>query len=277
MNLAGKEIGTDMNTSIASLLKVDTLPGDKYLFELTYDDYDMKQNIDGKNIDIKNLPSDSTGDMEKGMSLIKGISYKMEVDATGKAGELKTNDSLINRMDRAMQDMPEENRKQIMAVLTPLVNSDMAKGMLEQCFYVFPHKKVNIGDSWSNEIIMQTVFSMVINSTYTLMEIKEGIAQIKVHANVKPGKSDVVLMPGLAMSSPKGSDPKRKEDGLDLMGMKMKASFSGTQDGLIWVNMKNGMVQKNTLNQDLTGKISISIIDLPMTMKMVTGYEVQPL
>ena len=247
MNMAGKDIGTDINTSIASLLKIDTLPGSKYLFELTYDDYDVKQNINGKKIDLKDIGNDSTGDFQKGMSLIKGISYKLVVASTGKAEELKSNDSLINRIDRAMADMPEQGRKQLMAAITPLVNSDMAKGMLEQCFYVFPHKKVNIGDSWDNEIVMQTVFSMVINSTYTLMEIKDSIAQIKVHADITPGKSDVVLMPGLAMTSPKGSDPAHKEPGLDLMGMKMKASFSGTQDGLIWVNMKSGMVQKKCL------------------------------
>ena len=81
-------------------------------------------------------------------------------------------------------------------------------------------------------------------------------------------------MPGLAMAAPKGSDPSPKEGGLDLMGMKMKAAFSGTQDGMVWVNMKSGMVQKNELNQDLTGKITISILDLPMTMKVVTSYEV---
>jgi hypothetical protein len=172
--------------------------------------------------------------------------------------------------------MPEEAKRQVMSALAPVLSSDMAKGLLDQCFYVFPAGKVNIGESWKNEIIMQSMFSMVMKSTYTLVEIKDSVALLKVHSDITPGKTDFI-MPGLAMAAPKGSDPNPQQGGMDLMGMKMMASFQGTQDGLVWINMKTGMVQKNTLNQDLKGKISISILDLPMTMKMQTGYRVDPI
>ncbi|CAN5529109.1 hypothetical protein BH10BAC3_BH10BAC3_24900 [soil metagenome] len=276
MNMAGQEMGTDIHTSIASLLKIDTMPDNKYSFELTYDDYEVSQNLNGKEMDLKSLTKDTGSDNNKGMDFIKGITFKSLVTAAGKSEQMSGAEGLVSRLDQALGDMPEENRKKLIAGLTPILNSDMAKGMLEQCFYVFPAEKVNIGDSWKNEIIMRNMFSMVINSTYTLMEIKDSIAHIKVHADIRPGKPDVI-MPGLAMAAPKGSDPSPKEGGLDLMGMKMKAAFSGTQDGMVWVNMKSGMVQKNELNQDLTGKISISILDLPMTMKVVTSYEVNAL
>jgi len=274
MSLGGKELGTDIHSAITSLLQVDSLPGDKYHFQLSYDDYDIKQNVNGKEMDIKNLPGDSSENVGKGIAFIKGLHFSSTMNATGKTEKIDGADSILSRLDSSIAGMPEDNRRQVISVLTPLLNSDVAKGMLEQCFYVFPHGKVNLGDSWHNEIIMQSMFSMVINSTYTLVEIKNGIAQVKVHAIIKPGKPDV-LMPGLAMVASKGSDPKPPAGGMDLLGMKMKAAFQGTQDGTVWINMLNGMVQKNQLNQDLVGKISISILDLPMTMKMVTGYEVK--
>lgn len=81
-------------------------------------------------------------------------------------------------------------------------------------------------------------------------------------------------MPGLAMNSPKISDPNPQPGGMDIMGMKLIAQFEGTQDGNVWIDMSSGMVQQNMLTQDLKGKVSVSIIDLPMTMKMETGYSI---
>jgi hypothetical protein len=274
MNVAGKDIGTDIHSKVASLLQVDTLPNDRYSFSLTYDDYDMKQTINGKEIDLKQLPSDSTGNVKHRIELIKGITFRSVMTASGKTEQLQGSDSIMSRLDSSMKEMPEQARKQVLATLSPLLNSDIAKGMLEQCFYVLPHEKVNIGDSWHNEIVMQSVFSMVIKSTYTLIQIKDGKAEVKVHAVIKPGNPEV-MMPGLAMAAPKGSNPNPEQGGLDLMGMKMKASFEGTQEGTVWINVATGMVIKNQLNQDLAGKISISILDLPMTMKVVTRYDVE--
>lgn len=275
MNLAGKDFATDVHTGIASLLQVDTVGSDKYQFTLTYDDYNIEQQVDGKKINLKDLPTDSNDNVKKGMAFIKGISFVGLVNSTGKSENIKGTDRLVNRLDSSMEGMPAEVKKQVMSALAPMLSSDMAKGMLDQCFYVFPPGKVNIGDSWKNEIIMQTMFSMVMKSTYTLLEIKDSIATLKVHSDISPNKNDFI-MPGLAMASPKGSDPKPQPGGLDLMGMKLMASFEGTQDGTVWINMKNGMVQENSLNQDLKGKISVSILDFPMSMKMVTGYRVQP-
>ena len=276
MNMAGKDLGTDFHSSIASNLKVDSLPGDRYHFALTYDDYDQSQTVDGKKLNVKELPSDTSGNKDNILKFIKGVSFKTVMSAEGKSEQLTGADSVISQMETAMMGMPEETRNMLLTALKPVLNSDMAKGMLEQCFYVFPGEKVNIGDSWKNEIVMQNMFSMIIKSTYTLVEIKNEMALLKVHSDIRPGNTDVMI-PGLAMAAPKGTDLPQNTGGLDLMGMKMKAAFSGTQDGMVWVNMNKGMVQKNMLQQDLTGKISISILDLPMTMKMKSSYEVNPL
>lgn len=276
MNMAGKDLNTDVHTSIASLLNVDSMPGNKYGFELTYDDYDVAQTVDGKKVSLKDLPSDSAEKKNNLTDIIKGICFRTVMSAEGKSAQLTGIDSIVLRMKNAMQNIPEETRNMLLSALKPIVNSDMAKGMLEQCFYVFPDEKVNVGDSWKNEIVMQSIFSMVIKSKYTLVEIKSGIAQLKVHSDISPGNNDV-MMPGLAMAAPKGTDHSPNESGLDLGGMKMKAAFSGTQEGTVWVDMNKGMVKKNELSQDLTGKISISILDLPMSMKMKTSYEVSPL
>ncbi|MES2647298.1 MAG: DUF6263 family protein [Bacteroidota bacterium] len=275
MNMAGKDLGTDVHTSIASILNVETLPGNRYGFALTYDEYDMAQSVDGKQLNVIDLPADSSSNKDQILKFIKGVTFKTVMSAVGKSEQILGADSIINKMENAMAGMPEETRKMLLTALKPVLTSDMAKGMLEQCFYVFPDEKVNIGDSWKNEIVMQNMFSMIIKSTYTLLDIQNGIARLKVHSEIRPGNTDV-MMPGLAMAAPKGTDHPQDMGGLDLMGMKMKAAFSGTQDGMVWIDMNEGMVQKNTLDQDLTGKISISILDLPMTMKMKTSYEVSP-
>ena len=274
VNVAGKDFNTDVHTGIASQIRIDTIGNDKYRFAMEYEDYDISQQVNGKKIDLKQLPPDSSGDLNKVNNFFRGLLFLSVVNKTGKSEETSTPDSLYERLDSNLAGIPEEARKKMMAAIGPLLSNNMAKGMLDQCFYVLPEEKVNIGDSWSNEIVLQNMFSMVMNSEYTLVEVKDSVALLKVHSDIKPGKNDFI-MPGLAMAAPKSSEPNPGEGGLDLMGMKMLASFEGTQDGLDWVNMKTGMVQKNTLNQDLKGKVSISILDLPMSMKMVTGYRVE--
>jgi hypothetical protein len=276
MSFAGQNLDTDVHNQIASTMDVDSLPGKKYGIKLTYTDYNIREKINGQEFDLSKLSRDSTGNETDALEFLKGLSFTTVMNETGKTEAIDGSDSMLGRIESSMKEMPSPVQKQVLTTLRPLVNNDMAKGILEQCFYIFPDEKVDIGDEWRNEIVMQSMFSMVITSTYTLMEVQNGIAKLKVHSIIKPGKPDVT-MPGLAMAAPRNSTPIKTQPGIDLMGMNMKAEFDGTQDGNVWVNFETGMVLKTALNQDLTGKISISILSLPMTMKMSSSYTVEPL
>lgn len=271
ITVAGKAFSTDVQTGISSFLKADTLGNNSYQFALTYDDFDMQQQVDGRITDLKKLPADSN--LKHGINFIRGITFISKVNATGKSVEMMKRDSIMPGLDSLLAGRPEQEKKQVISVIQPLLSSDMARGMLDQCFYVFPDHKVNIGDSWKNEIVMQSIFSMVMKTKFTLEAIKDNIALLKVHSDITPYKNEV-MMPGLAMNSPKISDPNPQPGGMDIMGMKLIAQFEGTQDGNVWIDMSSGMVQQNMLTQDLKGKVSVSIIDLPMTMKMETGYSI---
>jgi len=103
------------------------------------------KNVNGKEIDIKKLRGDSNENVSRGVSFIRGLSFSGILNETGKTETMDGVDNMMNRLDSSMAGMPEVNRRQIVSVLIPLLNSDVAKGMLEQCFYVFPDGKVNVG------------------------------------------------------------------------------------------------------------------------------------
>jgi hypothetical protein len=275
VTFAGKDLSSNIKTGISSLLQVDSITGSRYLFALSYTDFDLVQNIEGKTVDLKQMEGDTSKDSNGIVELLKHISFTGIINGFGKAEQMQPSDSLKYKIDQVLQPVNEKEKQQVLAVIGPLLSNDMAKGMIDQCFYVFPPGKVNIGDSWKNEINMESIFSMVIKTKFTLLEIKDSIALLKVESEISPNKNEVI-MPGLAMSSPKGSDANPASNGLNIFGMKLLASFEGTQNGNVWINMKTGIIEKNLLNQDLKGKISISIIDLPMSMKMQTGYAIQP-
>lgn len=271
MTLLGKEVSTDMNTTILSLLHFDTLPNQKTAVAFSYEDYEVGQQIgDVKiNIDSINQQTDSVSDQIKQM--LQQIKFNGIMNAQGKMESKTPTDSLWKIIEASLAPLDETVRTQLAAVLKPLINDDMMVGLVELCFNILPKGKVDVGDKWRNQLKMTSMFSMIINNEFELISVKNGVAEIAVRATVANSDKQGAL-PGLAMAgSPLLGQPDTKK-GFDLMGVKMEAKFSGTQNGTLYVDMGTGIMQTATIKQILDGTLKINSMEFPVKFNMKNEY-----
>jgi hypothetical protein len=264
-------MNTDMNTTILSLLHFDTLPNQKTAVAFSYQDYEMGQKFgDVKiNMDSINQQTDSVSDQIKQM--LQQIKFNGVMNAQGKMETKTPTDSLWKIIESSLAPLDETVRTQLAAVLKPLINDDMMVGLVELCFNILPKGKVDVGDKWRNQLKMTSMFSMIINNEFELISVNNGVAEIAVRATVANSDKQGAL-PGLAMAgSPLLGQPDTKK-GFDLMGVKMEAIFSGTQNGTLYVDMGTGIMQTATINQKLDGTFKINSMEFPMKFNMKNEY-----
>lgn len=274
MTIAAKKIDTELKSEISGRISFDSLKPDEYGFRFSYDDYNIQQLANDTNLNKATPQEGDSSDLKKQFSFIRDIEFTGKFNEMGKTAKLDGGDRFLVMLDSIWKPLPEALRLQLASTIRPLLSNDMVKGMVEQCFYVLPGKKVKVGDTWKNQINMRSFFSMIMHNEYKLLSIKDGIAELSLQSIVNPG-SDQILMPGLAMAAPKAfSQPKAANHGLDLLGLNLKAEFEGTQLGKVWVNIQTGLVQHIEIKQDLSGKIHLSVLEMPMTMQMTNRYKV---
>lgn len=276
MTVAAKKMETDLKSEISGRIRFDSIEAENYRFYFSYDDYKLQQLTDDSVVNKQVEKQEETGGLRTHFAALRNMEFTGELNETGKSAGMKGGDQFLALLDSIWKPLPEEVRMQLASNLRPLVNNDMVKGMIEQCFYVLPGKKVQVGDSWKNQINMRSFFSMIIQNEYKLLSIKDGIAELSIKSIIKPG-NDHILMPGLAMASPRAFSQPKSNNGIELLGVNLKAVFEGTQEGKVWLETKTGLVHHSSMLQNLDGKIQFSVLEMPMSMHMTNRYEVLPL
>jgi hypothetical protein len=240
-----------------------------------YKNFELEQTIEGLNKSIKQSLSDSSGDttLQKMMEKIREIQFELGMNKQGKVVDLVNNDSLFNMFSTTLGIAKDTMALRFFEGLRPFFNNEMVKGLLEQALYVYPDKKVNVGDSWTNKLIIQSFFSMKMTTDFKLISLTDSVAELALKSRISPGNSEVVLT-GLAMAASPITSPKitDKSKGLDIGGMKMKAEFTGTQEGRVFIDLRKKLVKSTTVRQILNGDLSLGIFMLPMEMDMTSVY-----
>jgi hypothetical protein len=105
-------------------------------------------------------------------------------------------------------------------------------------FSVFPDKKVKIGDTWTSNIDQKMKdVSLIIQSTYTLLSVKDGIAETNLDGTlaINPGETATTL--------------------------------NGTQKGTVKIELATGITREANLEQNMDMEISDKEMKMPMKMK----------
>lgn len=275
IKMLGQDMKQPMRTSISSLLRFDTMPDGKTKVAFAYEDYNMSQ---GKGKSIFSLDSLSQKDSAalRVMDMMSGVEFTATISEKGQVLTKVSTDSLWNVVEAGLQPLEAQLRQQLATTLRPLINDDMMRGMLEQCFYVLPGEKVNDGAKWKNQIRMKAMFTMVINNDFELKSVRNGIAEIALTSAITNADQQVA-MPGLALASPPSLGQPKDSKPFDIMGVKLDASFKGKQQGLIYVNLGTGLMQTARIQQQLSGTFKINSFEIPMDMDMKIDYKLDGL
>ncbi|MCU0396196.1 MAG: DUF6263 family protein [Chitinophagaceae bacterium] len=275
VQMLGTAMTQPMSTEINCLLHFDTLPDGKTEASFAYENYMLKQ---GKERIL--MASDSLGNGDSAalqvMEAMRNISFRTVMNPKGQTESRVNTDSVWKLVEAALAPLDEKVRMQMAAAFRPIINDDMMNPMLEQCFFILPGKRVDIGDKWTNQIRMNSILTLMLVNEFELKSVKNGVAEIAVESKVTNVGNEMAL-PGLAMAaSPAMGQPEGKK-GFDLLGVKFEADFKGTQRGTFYVDMGTGLMQTGKMVQDLEGKFKIKDVEIPMTLHLKNEYKTEKL
>jgi hypothetical protein len=126
-----------------------------------------------------------------------------------------------------------------------------------------PELPVAIGDSWTSQNSQVTGVPILLSTRYTLTAVESDIATLSVQSKIS--------------ANPNAA-------GIEFGDSKTKINLSGTQSGVMRVDVNTGLPQSFELHQRMAGSVSVSnakmpkaSLTIPMYMKLtIRGWTVTP-
>ncbi len=243
-SVMGKTIKSKTTTTTGYLWEVKDIDKEgNFLVTITYDKVETKKEGEG---------ADSPSPMKD--DFMKGFSFDMVVTPKGKVKEIKGMEKMMElAMNAAMPDSlsDDPSNKAMMEPVKEMLKKQFSdksmSSLMEQMTDYFPEGEVTVGDKWEKVVNMSTIMPMKITSSYTVKDIKDGVAIIDVESKVEPGEGEA------------------------LMGMKV--TLNGTQKGTMEINVKSGIIVKSTMDQTMDGTVGMMGMSFPMKINGQTTIE----
>ena len=228
MTVMGMQKNVKMKMDVGTDFEVlDSNAAGKQL-KITYNNMAMHMDMGmGNNAMMDSLMNKSTGAIV-GKSVVVTFAGNKVTDVKGFEEVMAANTS-----DSATRQM-----------MTKMFSKDNFNSMFGMMFGLYPNKPVNEGDSWTTVNSMDiSGMNMGVNTKYTLLSVKDDIAQLAVDGTVDS----------------KGT----MKQGAVNMDMDMK----GTQKGKLNVKVSSGYLQAGNYDMDITADMNVMGQKMPMKMK----------
>jgi len=138
-----------------------------------------------------------------------------------------------------------------------LIDEHTIRQMVETNFNIYPDSPVAVGDQWERNITTNVqMMTMSVKARYTLEEVDDGIALLKM-------EGDIIMDP--SADTTKGNDAR------------MKMNMSGTQSGTLHVELKTGRITTAEIKQRIKGNMNMGGQETPMDMSSDIRLSSKPL
>ena len=130
-------------------------------------------------------------------------------------------------------------------MLKKMFSKDQINSMFGMMFNMYPKKPVKAGESWNGntKINIMGGINMDVNNKYTLLSVKDGMAEISIDGTIQTNG----------------------EIGQQSQGVKM--DMSGSEKGTLQIRMDNGYLHSGSYKMDMKADMQIMGQKIPMTMK----------
>jgi hypothetical protein len=113
----------------------------------------------------------------------------------------------------------------------------------ESSYKIFPDNPVKVGDSWTQQRSVESIFPIELNAGYTLKEVNNGIAKI-----IATGDFNV------------------KNDDVETNGIKMKTDLTGNYDGVYQMDINTGISNTAAISMPVKGTMEVMGLEFPVTV-----------
>lgn len=226
--------------------KVLGIKEENYIISLTFKDLNLKMtsSIQGELMNVK-AKKVIPGDMQsKIFNSILNSPVKMTLSKNGDILEVKGGDALVTKMTEASGLEDEFSMKMMKKSLEKEFGSEALSNSYKQMTYIYPIKKVKVGNTWQNEYSGKLASTNV----WTLKELTPKTAAITGKAVISMN----VVEPASTMK------------------------LTGTQNTTITTNRINGFISKmyvEGLSKGVSVMAQMSDQKIPTTIKSKVTYE----
>ncbi len=226
--------------------KVLAIKDENYIISLTFKDLNLKMtsSIQGELMNVK-AKQVIPGDMQSNIfNSILNSPVKMTLSKNGDILEVKGGDALVTKMTAASGLEDEFSMKMMKKSLEKEFGSQALSNSYKQMTFIYPIKKVKVGNTWQNEYSGK----LAATNVWTLKELTPKTATITGKAVVSMN----VVEPASTMK------------------------LTGTQNTTITTNRNNGFISKMNvegLSKGVSVMAQMSDQKIPTTIKSKVTYE----
>lgn len=173
----------------------------------------------------------------KTFSKIMGKKFSVTMTPKGKVVAVKGLKEILEAMKTGKEDATAQK------LLESTLDEKKISSNFESSYHIFPDNPVKVGDSWTQQSSVESMFPMDIKTGYTLKEVNNGVAKITA-----------------------SGDFTMKKDDYEANGMKMKVDFTGTYAGTYDLDVKTGISQKGIIAMPMKGTMELMGMEVPVTV-----------
>ena len=172
-----------------------------------------------------------------GYKILVGSEITMEVTPEGKVKRLDGFQEIIDKIIDELNIPDSRQRNEIISGLQKQFGDEAMRQSFEQMTAFYPENPVDTGDSWHTDIAMDVGFPVIVESDYTMLSRKDGIADIDVLSIVR-------------------SNP--NSEGIDMGLFSLSYDIEGDQKGLIKMDEVSGLPVKSDIRLKFSGTVEVS-------------------
>lgn len=186
--------------------------------------------------DSENMP-DYIDPSMIGYKILAGSEITMEVTSEGKVKRLDGFQEIIDKIIDELNIPDSRQRNEIIDGLRKQFGDEAMRQSFEQMTAFYPDSPVDTGDSWHAETAMDVGFPVTVETDYTMLSRKDGIADI-----------DVVSMVRSNLNS----------EGIDMGLFSLSYNIEGDQRGLIKMDEVSGLPVRSDIRLKFSGTVEVS-------------------
>ena len=242
-SISGQDINvtTKMQFEFKQQVKSITKTGD-FVMESEYSRVVMNLDAMGQklNYDSQSKDSSDSGMMKAyatSFDKIMGKKFQVTMSPKGKVVGVSGLKEILAAMKKGNNDPAAEK------LLEGTLDEKKITSNFESSYHIFPDKPVKIGESWSQQSSVESMFPMDIKTGYTLKEVSNGVAKIAA-----------------------SGDFSMKKDDYEANGLKMKVDFKGTYSGIYDLDVATGISRKGNIIMPMKGTMELMGMEVPVTV-----------
>jgi len=246
--MMGQKMKMDQKMEMGFSYQVlDVLPNKNFQIEYSMLRMNLNMNINGQDVNMDSESTDESNPMNKALKDLVNIKIKLELTPKGSIENVEGMDQYEKKL---------AGNQQMAQSMQMFLNKDNFGSFVAQTFNYFPEEEVEIGTKWTSTFKLPSMMNMETTMNFEVASIEKENLLLNVTSDVN-------------MEMP-----------IEQNGMKIDMKMTGTQNGTMSINPKDGwvresnLIQKFDMNMKMKNPQSGEDMEIPMLMNAVTKITV---